>query len=88
MEAELPPFLILLKNVLKQDKNILKEKIYKKPIVLINKEMNILGEWESASEAARELNKTSSAIARTCRERKNFYNEVTFRYKEDIQWNY
>ena len=46
--------------------------------------MCILGEWESASEAARELNKTSFTIARTCRERKNFYNGVTFRYKEDI----
>lgn len=67
-----------------KDKNELKEKKYNEEVVMIDKNFNILGEWKSASEAARVLGKSSSSISRSCCKKANFYKGITFRFKENL----
>lgn len=65
------------------DQEVFKEKKYNNPVIKYNKNGEILGEWISASEAARQEGKTPDNISRCCREKRRFYKGVTYRYKGD-----
>lgn len=66
-----------------QDKEILKEKKYNQPVVKMDRQGNIVGRWNSASEAERQEGASKNSIGRCCRERRRPYKGYTYRFEGD-----
>ena len=66
-----------------QDKGVLREKKYNQPVVKLDKNGNIIGRWNSASEAEREEGAGQNTIGRCCRERRRPYKWYTYRFEGD-----
>ncbi len=65
------------------DQGVFKEKKYNAAVIKYNKNGEILGRWKSATEAGKAEGKGSNSISRCCREKRNFYLGVTYRYEGD-----
>ena len=66
-----------------QDKEILNEKKYNQPVVKMDRQGNIVGRWNSASEAERQEGASKNSIGRCCRERRRPYKGYTYRFEGD-----
>lgn len=66
-----------------QDRDLLREKKYNQPVVKLDKKGNIIGRWNSASEAEREEKAGQNTIGRCCRERRRPYKGYTYRFEGD-----
>ena len=68
---------------LKGRKNLWIEETLGKPIIQLDKNLNFIQEWESASKAAKSINKLSSAISECCnKKRKSSYGYIWI-FKEE-----
>ena len=66
-----------------QEKGLLREKRYNQPVIKLDKQGNIIGRWNSASEAEREEKAGQNTIGRCCRERRRPYKGHTYRFEGD-----
>ena len=65
------------------DKEVFQQKKYNFPVVKYNKNGEMVGRWNSASEAEREEGCAKGSIARCCRQKRRFYKGVTYRFEGD-----
>jgi len=73
---------------LKGRKNLWIEETLSKPIIQLDKNLNLIKEWESASKAAKSLNKPSSSISECCnKKRKSSYGYIWMFKEEYVHLN-
>lgn len=65
------------------DRGVFQQKKYNFPVIKYNKKGEIIGRWNSASEAEREEGCGKGVVARCCRQKRRFYKGVTYRFEGD-----